>query len=674
MKRIFICFLSFVLSLFSFTSCIQIEKNPADTSLQVKKYAYTEGVHDFSSIERADYLVRNGVTEYSLLLPEVCDTFLDFAVDEFSTLFKRATGVEIKVIRENKEGIAHTAEGKYISLGETKMLESSGVAIDYAELGTQGVRIITKDNSVYLVGGSTQGVLYAVYDFMQMVFDYEIYAEDCIVINENVKDVKMRDFNVTDVPDIEMRCKSFSARYDEEFARRFRRPYSHSEYMIPLGDISIGATPATIHNSDDILPAFYWKDSHPRWFADTGEQLCYTAHGDSDEYEKMISQIAKVIVDCLRRYPVDEFPQYNLMTLTMEDDHSSCTCDACKNAKNLYGEESGAVIVVCNKVMEKVQTEMQKEENKQYYRENLKLLFFAYNNFIYPPAIYDATTKTYEPMHDDLKLRDDVGVFFAISKDINSMASIYHETNDSIRENCLKWYALADNLYLWTYTTNFSGYMAMCDTTSHYTSEGYQFFVQGGAKMFFNQANGSQESDCNFDGLKSYLDYKLQWDCTLDESVLTDEWFNAVYGATAGLMRELYEAKRAYNFLLYDINGKLDQYSMYVTAVYQSKNWSYSVLDSWLKKCEEAIAYAQSIYAATDIEKYESIKYHIDCEWIGPAYLMVTLFERDYIPLERWDGILDYFAELEQSEKFGKLVESEQTRANTIWSEINELR
>ena len=54
--------------------------------------------------------------------------------------------------------------------------------------------------------------------------------------------------------------------------------------------------------------------------------------------------------------------------------------------------------------------------------------------------------------------------------------------------------------------------------------------------------------------------------------------------------------------------------------------------------------------------------------------MMVTLFERDYIPLERWNGILDYFAELEQSEKFGKLVVSEQTRDHTILSEINELR
>ena len=669
MKRIVTCFLSLILSLGALTSCKKEE--PVKTVEPVQKYAYAGGVHDFSAEERADYLVRNGATEYSLLLPNVSDTFLEFAAEEFSLLFKRATNVDIKIVKENKDGLTHTADGKYISIGNTQMLKSSGLEIDYDELGTQGVRIVTKDNNIYLVGGGEQGNLYAVYDFMNILFDYEIYAADCIVINENVQDVKMRKFDVKDIPDVEMRCKSFSARKNQTLAYRFRMPYSYGEYIIPLGDLSIGATPATIHNSDDILPASYWKSAHPRWFADSGSQLCYTAHGDPDEYETMTTQIAKVIVDSLRRYPVDEFPQYNLMTLTMEDDQTSCICDACKNAWNLYGEESGAVIVMCNKVMEKVQLEMQKEENEAYYRKNLKLLFFAYNNFIYAPAQYDEETKTYEPTHPDLKFRDDVGVYYAISKNINSMASIYHETNDIIRENCLKWFALADNLYMWTYTTNFSGYMAMCDTTSHYTSEGYQFFVQGGAQLFFNQGC-VQESDCNFDGLKAYLDYKLQWDCTLDEVELTNEWFDAVFGSTAEIMKELYEEKRAYNFLLYDMIGKLDQYSMYVPAVYKEVNWSYAVLDNWLKKCENAMAQAKAIYEVSDPEKYASIKYHIDCEWIGPAYLMVTLFERSYITPERWDNVLNYFSELEKSGKMGALTFAE--KGSSIWTVINDLR
>ena len=71
-----------------------------------------------------------------------------------------------------------------------------------------------------------------------------------------------------------------------------------------------------------------------------------------------------------------------------------------------------------------------KPENAAYYREDLKLLFFAYNKFLAAPARWDNVTEKYVPMHPDVEMREDVGVFYAISEDMNFIASVYDDIND----------------------------------------------------------------------------------------------------------------------------------------------------------------------------------------------------------------------------------------------------
>ena len=135
---------------------------------QTQSYGKT---HDFTMTETENYLVENGQTDYVLVLPENAGTYEKVARDEFIEFFRQATGIKIKAIQENEVGLTHDANAKYISLGNTKLLETAALEVDYTELGTQGVRILTKDKSVYLIGGGSQGVLYAVYDFMQLMLE-----------------------------------------------------------------------------------------------------------------------------------------------------------------------------------------------------------------------------------------------------------------------------------------------------------------------------------------------------------------------------------------------------------------------------------------------------------------------------------------------------------------------
>ncbi len=175
------------------------------------KFRYTyEGTHEFNYTETSNYMVKNGASDYILLIPDNTSgrTQLLAARDEFVRLFRRATGIKISYYTESSTSSKVTSAintGKFISLGDTKLLANSGVDVP-DNLGLDGCIIRTQGNSVYIAGGSDYGALYGVYDFMSICFGFEPYYKDCVVIDTNVSELKLYNFDVTDIPDFASRA------------------------------------------------------------------------------------------------------------------------------------------------------------------------------------------------------------------------------------------------------------------------------------------------------------------------------------------------------------------------------------------------------------------------------------------------------------------------------------
>ncbi len=77
----------------------------------------------------------------------------------------------------------YSSSDKYISIGYTKVLEQSGIEYDREELERKGgFMMVVKDNSIFLFGGTAgtnslaNGANYAVDDFLQMIFGFEVYG------------------------------------------------------------------------------------------------------------------------------------------------------------------------------------------------------------------------------------------------------------------------------------------------------------------------------------------------------------------------------------------------------------------------------------------------------------------------------------------------------------------
>ena len=611
-------------SLTSFSAC----KDDGET-----KYTWNEGTHVFTAPETDYDLVKNGSTEYALVYPiEGLNDEIRIARDEFIYFFEEATGITMKAIPDNE--LQHSSTNKYISLGNTSLFESSGIEFDADALTLEGTRIITKDQTVYLSGGSDYGTIYAVYDFMDITFDYHYYGNEFYHINTDVKNVKLRNFDVTNIPDFEYRSYNFGwesnpYRYRMPYGYGGLRVYIHQKWKDRENLIIDGSSPQKgSHNTLYFVPKDQYVAEHPGWYSDNGEQLCYTAHGDDEELELMAIECADKIKGSFKLYTPDKYPFRNSACLAMEDNHQLCTCAACQDSSNRYGAESAAVIRFMNKVNENVQAWMKEQVGQPWYREKIYTQFFAYHGFVIPPTHYDEKSGKYVANDPSLYCSEGLSPWVA-PIDANYTSSLYSDDNVALREQMLGWAALSDSLFLWLYEVSSNNCTYPYDTFGFYTSECYQFFRACNGIQWYTELGYVQKGTSTaFQNLKVYLESQLSWNCNLNYEELIDDYFEFMYKDAAPIMKDLWMQERLY--MQYIKQDKA--LSQGVTLILNNaKFWKYQTLNTWMKNCDAAKA-AVAKYEVSDPEAYDRMMFLIDSEWISPAYCILEYHSNKIAP------------------------------------------
>ena len=635
MKNIFkkaFCFLLTISALFGVFGCSNSDDSsqsssqaPVQTVEKPVDKSTFEGVHDFTMTETSNYLVKDGKTDYKLVLAEELAAIETQAKEEFITLFQQATGIKMPTMKATD--MKHDPNGKYICLGENDMFADSGIEIDKEALTSEGVRIVTKDQTVYIVGGGYYGTLYAVYDFMQLTFNYEQYYLDCMEIETGVKEKKLYNYDVTDIPDIAKRTTGYAFMTDQ-FKNRMRIPMFSGSYLLPIHEkmneidgkyiADRNSIQSNVHNSLKYLPRNDYATEHPDWYGDSGEVLCYTAHGNEEELELMALECAKKVEASLRAYPATMYPYMNAVSLTVEDNNDTCACEACTACAEEYGTLSASLILFINRFNEHVRDMMSTLEGTEYYRETFEIVFFAYNSFALAPASWDEEAGAYVPNAPELKLGEGVRVWLAFMNLLEEEISIYHPKNERGRTQIEKWSALSDGLWLWTYSTNFTEYLYFHDAFSLYNAEGYRFFADYNIKMYYQNAQSYQKgASTAFHSLSIYLQSKLAWNTSLDTEELVNKFMKAMYKEAAPIMMEMLTSMRLHN-------REIKEATQYVNSVAYAYNYPYNTLKNWTDMCDEALAKIDS-YRTQDPKTYKMLKTHIDTEWIFPAYATLQL-------------------------------------------------
>ncbi len=689
-RKIVKCLISLLLCgsvLLSACSCNNGEnENPVDNSSTVDAslLSYDGGVHNMTATETNIPFVKNGKTDYVLVLPKAGKNSLETKVfndckSEFPYLLKLATGIDMRVI--NDEGLTHNANNTYISIGETTLFNSSGLAYDKSVLYNDGTRIITKDKTVFMLGGKGYGPLYAVYDFMELMFHFDVTDWDNVIIDKNVKNINLKNFDVTNVPDVAIRQRNVSALAypvnDTQDARyygyRARTQSDGLEVVMPFYnsyDLN-GQVWAHGHNTLDALPVTDYND-HEKWYAESGQQLCYTAHGDEKELQAMAEEIVKKTIFSLYRNNKEDYPLVESISLSIEDNYNFCSCEFCKEMNEKYNS-AGALVKFTNlyasifkkwqdgtpadELFEYATTEgceqwininLSPEDREKYIRDNFTFRLMAYNSMLIAPAKLNETTGKYEAIDESFMLEDNVMLYFA-DIEMDWSQSYFSEDNRESYNNILAWASLTDNpAALYTYYDYPDRQLWFYNSYSIVTNETLAFLKNTiGIKSFYSCGVSSRqgERETAFKGYYTYLYEKLLWDVNADVQQLTEKYFECQFGAAKDVMYNMFVEMRQYFAAQYE-QFDLHQKNSIYNKPYSKAYWNRQTLKKWIDDCYAAFNLIDEV-KKSDAERYNQLYCHIAQEMIYPSIVYLEFFVSEMSTNEKEELVNRLFQDYE---------------------------
>ncbi len=628
-------------TIFSAASCGNKSLEGQELGSNTTRLVYTDGVHDYTAPFTDQDFIKNGKCDYTLIVPEIASTYIRTAQQEFCYFFKKATGFDMKTATDAGLG-GHSANTKYISLGETSLLRSTDIDYSYETLNFDGGKIVTKDSNIYIIGGFDSGTLFAVYTFLEITFNLEVYTQNCYVIDENVKNLKLRDYNVTDIPDFKDRTASAAqvrdlnyTEYDDKMYM-YRMGYSDAnsqsrfrlhnvsdkydengnwvkgEYVVDATRYGIGSCTDTIMNKSEM------QGNHPNWFSTTGNQWCYTARGIESEFEEMTDCVLECIKFGLTYYK-DADVRKNTFVMTAEDNDFWCECDACIKNTQKYNTHVASLIKFFNRLLEKVQLWLDEGDNRELYgRDGLNIVIFAYGGTEDPPVVRDENGN-WKAVDESVIPREDLTISIAPIF-VDYQKSVYDDSTRWMRDKVDGWKSITNHISWYGYSINRSAWLYPYDSFNYWTSDGMQYWSAISDDKILIEV-GQYHTESAWHDLKTWLIAKLQWDCTLDETQLINDYFKNVFGPGATEMKKFFNAQRIYCDQEFSRTGMYKKHSIY-NYIHQQCNWDYNQVSGWIALCDKALE-AIEPYKTTLPEKYSTWARNIEKEAVSPIGILL---------------------------------------------------
>lgn len=563
-----------------------------------------------------EYIFKNGRTDYTVVIPAAANDKERYAAQELTALLLESTGVKMQVAADND--LTYNENSRYISVGNTRFVAQAGITVNEDAKGINAFQISTKDKSLFLIGGKEYGVVYSVYEFLHDVVNFEQYYTDCYTLETSVLDIELRKYNLVSKPDIlrTMGTAGFMAA-DKQVAIRMRSPYNYTDVYATDDEIPFA------HSTLLYLPLSKYYEEHKKWYSDDKSQLCYTAHGDKDEYDAMLKAFTDRLKILIKNCYGKDIHEYDFTNM---DVATNCSCTRCTESVNKYGAASAAYIIFANKASEIVFDWMQNdEEGKKYYDEDFKIKIMAYQKFEAAPVTYNKSTKKYEAASPDVMIGDHVTVQIAPIY-INYTKSIHDDVNASYYEVIKGWKAVTTSeMDFWLYCTNFHYYMLPYDSFN-YMIEYRKILKEVGTLSFNDQTqNGNYGGMSGWHILKAYLSSKLSYNTDLDMNELTDNFFDAYFDVAAEDMKEFYYGWRRFALYQQNVLGAYNGTSSIYFEIGNKKYWEKSILDDWYALTASALEKIK-IYKTSDVEKYNTLYKHIVCERASIEYCYLKLY------------------------------------------------
>ena len=560
-------------------------------------------------------LVVDGKTEYKIVIPKISDyDETNTGANELQLFLGQSTGAYFEIV--NDENLSYDANSKYISVGETALIEKADIVVDRKMLTRSGYTILTKGSSVFIIGGGDFGTLWGCYEFLKHEINWEIYSQNEIVY-DTTANLKLHEFDLIDVPDFTYRMSTFGwTRADKETCQRMR----HNDES-GGGKVWMGPGPAW-HNTLEYLPPEKWKAAHPKWYSLDGQQLCFNAQGDEEEFKLMFQAFMDSFIGVINANPGIEN-----ITITQEDVNVWCSCEACKAKLQKYGTDGADIVHFCNKVS----VALEEYFNANNIDRKINICFFAYHRTTEAPVVKNETTGEWEPIDSSVICRPNVYCFYAPIR-ADYLRDFYDTANLAYKQTMDKWCVLAPEMYLWVYSTRFPDYFAPYNNLNQ-MQPNYILSKAHNVSYIFDQTQWNNAYSTDWGFLKQYLQVKLQWDVLADREQLIENFMNNFYKDAAEPMKK---ALNLYNTWFEYLKTEKNLPGPYSNNIITTQYWPKGVVDTMLGFFDEAYKAIEPL-KQTDPTLYARLYDRICIETLVYRKIDITLYFTQYSDSELLD-------------------------------------
>lgn len=541
-------------------------------------------------------LVRNGQTEYTIVIPEEANGYEEYAAEELALYLHEATSAEFLIVQDTN--LTFNKDDKVLSVGETSIKNDSGVEVDYAEFGRDGFRIVRKGNTVVLCGGGGYGTLYAVYEFLYRQIDWEAYAPDEIYYKKTVNS-KVLDYNFSDKPAIENRYGGWYAGKDAVFSAK-RRTLGGADTTLFDGHLWFFYPHATFKL---VSPIEHYAE-HPDWFAASKQQICYSSKGCQ---EAVIEAMKKVFL---------EQPNIVYIPVGLEDNYAICGCEQCKESIAKY-KFSGMLVRWTNEVNEAIQ----KWRVEEGIERELYIPLLAYYQVRQPP-IETALDGSIQPIDESCVLAENCPVIYA-PLEADHDFPWEHPENAAVMNDLNGWLACSKKIAIYHYNNDVFHSFEWLDTMA-LTVKNYKLAAEIGAMYLTEDATNKVLQSCAFEMMLGYVYSKVQWNPDVDTNTLVRNFIAHYY-------KEAKEEVLEYYYLM-KMNYQIVRDEALATGVKEIKD------TDWLSKglLEQAQVFLrkgiEDISNNANYTKEEKLKYlsRVELELLTPLVYVLDYLSNEY--------------------------------------------
>ena len=419
-------------------------------------------------------IVRNGVSNYEIVVPSDADPTTLHAAEELKHYIHQISGADIPVNSEN----AHDPEGNAIKVGFASNTDLTQHTIAYYLEG----------DDLFIGGGDPLSTLFAIYRFLEQELGCMWLSPDAEWIPE-AKDIQIEsETHYTYTPEIETRTVHSRLFYENhDFADKLGVTHEGFPGYVP------GAGVHTFHR---FMPEASFYEAHPEYYALRGSRRLTTQLCLSNE------EVLQIVIDSVAAY-FERYPDSDIISVSQDDNTQYCQCEHCAAIDEEEGSPSGSMVRFVNAVAEQFPHKM-------------------------------ISTLAYQYTRKPCQTRPAGNVLITLCSIECDRSKPIEEGCVEFANDLKGWKELTDKIRIWDYTTQFTNFLAPFPNI-HTLHPNIHLFRDSHAKWIFEQ-HSHQPSEL-FE-LRSYLTAQLLWNPDQDPEQIMLSFSEAYYQEAAPFVLE----------------------------------------------------------------------------------------------------------------------------------------